>query len=229
MKRFYTLVSTRNGVIELDGRPVKTPLKADLIAPNEALANALVTEWSNQGEEIVPDSMPLTQILSTEIDKVQHERGAMQTALLKYLDTDLLCYRAPEPPELKTAQEASWEPHLQWFEDRFGTMQTTKGLGALTQDKNTHEAVQAYIAPLSSSHFNLLQLVSALSGSLILGLAFVEKKAAADGIFAAMRVEENFKAKLYNEALHGPDPAQDEKDQAIVRDLKAAEAFRDLL
>ena len=81
MKRFDKLVSTqsRSGgfLITLDGRPVKTALKNELLAPAEELANAIVLEWSEQEEDIIPDSMPLTQILSTKIDRVSHEREAM--------------------------------------------------------------------------------------------------------------------------------------------------------
>ena len=71
--------------------------------------------------------------------------------------------------------------------------------------------------------FNILQLTASLSGSLTLALAFVEKEITAAEIFAAIRIEENFKAKIYNEDFYGSDPAQEEKDNAIKADLKAAE------
>ncbi len=234
MKRFYKLVSTQkteNGyLITLDGRPVKTALKAELLAANEALANTLVLEWSQQKEEIIPDTMPLTQILSTKIDRVSKERDAMQALLFKYLDTDLLCYRTDQPPELKKAQEDLWNPYLDWFETAYGiALETTEGLSALKQPDEAHEAVQDKIKALDHDHFTILQLTTSACGSLILGLAALAGKANADEIFAAMRVEENFKAKIYNEAFYGADPAQKIKDKAIQDDLKAAMRYLSLI
>jgi len=78
MKRFYKLVSVdavRNGFeIQLDGRNIKTPMKNILSAPSRKLADAIMAEWAAQDKEILPDTMPLTQILSTRIDRVSNER-----------------------------------------------------------------------------------------------------------------------------------------------------------
>ena len=234
MKRFYKLVSTQetnNGyLIMLDGRAVKTAMKEELLSPTEALANALVLEWSGQDEEIIPDSMPLTQILSTKIDRVAKERSAMEEILFKYVDTDLLCYRTDHPPELQKAQEEAWDGYLEWFETEHGaTLETTHGITALTQNDAAHEAIQSSIKSLSDDHFTVLQLVSSSCGSLVLGLAALAGKANADELYAAMRVEEKFKAEIYNEEFYGGDPAQEQKDKAIQADLKSALEYLALL
>jgi len=235
MKRFYKLVSTQkaNGggfLVTLDGRPVKTALKANLLAPTENLANALVLEWTKQEEDIVPDSMPLTQILSTKIDRVSHEREAMQDYIFKYLDTDLLCYHADQPPELKTAQEEVWNDYLTWFENEYRqALETTFGLSALKQPQAAHDAVQTWIKALDNDHFTILQLIVSACGSIVLGLAALHGRASAEQIYAAMRVEENFKAKIYNEEFYGGDPAQEAKDKATQEDLKAALKYLELI
>lgn len=234
MKRFYKLVSSKKEgdgfVIELDGRPVKTPLKNTLVAPNEMLANALINEWSAQGDEIIPDSMPITQLLSTKIDKVESDRESLQKPLLNYLDTDLVCYFADHPPELRVSQEESWNPYLQWFETKFGCpLKTTTGLAAVKHDDAAHNAVREYVDKLSHDYFTILQMLVPLSGSIVLAMAFLEKQLNADDLFAAIRVEETFKADIYNEDFYGADPAQEGKDNAIKRDLKAAQEYRDAL
>lgn len=234
MKRFYKLVSTQKAdggyLIMLDGRPVKTALKAELLASNENLANALVLEWSGQQDDIIPDSMPLTQILSTKIDRVAKERDAMQSLLFKYLDTDLLCYRTDQPSELKKAQQEAWDPHLEWFETEYGTtLETTEELTALEQPKTAHQAVQSKVKKLDDDKFTIVQLITSTCGSLILGLAALAGKANADEIYTAMRVEEHFKAEIYNEDFYGGDPAQEEKDKAIQEDLKASMQYLELL
>ena len=230
MKRFYTLVSTKqvSGGYEvlLDGRPVKAPSKRTLLAPNESLAGEIVKEWAAQEEQILPNTMPLTQILTTKIDKVSNEREAMSLNVLKYLNTDLLCYRASEPLGMPEAQAGKWDPVLEWFAERFGSeLQTTTGLTALTQPESAHKAVQAYVGSLDDDRFTLLQLITPLSGSLILALAFLEGKLSPQEVFDACHVEEQFRARIYDEEKYGPDPLQEKKDKAMMIDLEASKIY----
>jgi len=47
VKRFYTTAAAdEDNRILLDGRPVKTPARRDLAAPNALLAEAIADEWS---------------------------------------------------------------------------------------------------------------------------------------------------------------------------------------
>ena len=234
MKRFYTVVTTKKTdsgyAVTLDGKPVKTPYKAGLVAQNETLANAIVQEWAQQEEEILPESMPLTQILSSQIDRVSQERPAMTEAILKYLNTDLICYYADHPPELAQQQRAAWQPVQAWFENRFNIkLETTDGLKALAQPEAAHKAVADYVAALDDAHFTALQIITPLSGSLILAIAFLEGEIDPEKTFAAMRVEETFKAEIYDEEKYGPDPAQHKKDEAAKTDLNAAAQFLKLI
>ena len=231
MKRFYKLVSTHkepNGwAVHLDGKPVKTPAKILLLAPNEKLADLIVQEWATQEEAIDPDSMPLTQILSTQIDQVGAQRETMTTEILKYLNTDLICYRAGEnPPGQSEKQAESWDPWISWFEEKFGvSLKTTTDLIALTHDEAAYNAAQAHIENLDDAHFTVLQMLVPLSGSLVLALAFTESAITPDELFAATHVEEHFKDEIYDAERYGRDPLQEQKDEVMMRDLNAAEIF----
>lgn len=235
MKRFYKLVSVHSESgghgIYLDGKPVKTPSGKMLQTPHQSLAEAMMQEWAAQKDVINPRNMPLTQILNTQIDRVGAERAAITASVLNYLNTDLLCYRAgPVPEGMAEAQGAVRDAWLAWFAGRFGTvLGTTSGLVALQHDPAAHQAVKNYVEALDDAHFTILQIVTALSGSLVLALAVLEKAITPDQVFAAMRAEENFKAKIYNEALHGPDPAQAQKDESALAELKAAAQYLELM
>lgn len=234
MKRFYKLVSSRpegaGHAVLLDGRPVKTPGRRALIAPTPELAKAIVFEWAAQKEKIIPADMPLTQILSTKIDRVAVERAAMEKAILAYLDTDLICYRAPAPPELVRMQAEAWDKWLSWFEAKSGTaLETTEGLDALRQPSRAHEAARVFVEGLDNDHFTVLQIAASFAGSLVLAMAFAAGEAGAGEIFACARIEERHKAQIYDESRYGPDPAQQKKDEAALRDLRAAEKFLALL
>ncbi|MEM7650933.1 MAG: ATP12 family protein [Pseudomonadota bacterium] len=231
MKRFYKLVSsakeTGGWSIQLDGKPVKTPMKATLLAPNQALADLIVQEWAAQEDIIDPETMPITQILSTQTDQVANQRAEMSVEILKYLDTDLLCYRAGvEPPGQADAQAQSWNPWLKWFEDKFGEkLKTTTDLVALRHDESAHKAAREFAEALDDAHFTVLQMLVPLSGSLVLAMAFTERAISPQELFDATHVEEHFKDKIYNAELYGRDPLQEQKDEVMMRDLKAAEVF----
>ena len=162
MKRVYTLAShtkTEDGfVLQLDGKAVKTPNGAPLAAPNRALADAIVAEWAAQGESVDPDSMPMTAMLNTAIDRMR-ERDAITKSLLKYLDTDLLCYRVKEPEEIARRQKEIWDRWLTWFDEHFESpMQTTFGIDALIQASETHKQIWNYLEALDEYYFAVMRL-----------------------------------------------------------------------
>lgn len=233
MKRVYKISSytkTEDGfVLQLDGKGVKTPLGQPLAAPNRAMADEIVAEWAAQAEVIVPDSMPVTQLLTTSIDRTR-ERDALTKALLKYLDTDLLCYRVKEPQELARRQKEIWDRWLAWFDEHFESpLDVTYGLDALTQDQDTHKQIWNYIEALDEYYFAILQIVTSLSGSVVLGLAFLEGQATPDDVFTAAELEEIYHAEIADEAKHGPDPVQERRQNTLRRELASAQKFMALL
>ena len=234
MKRFYTMVTVHHGLdgylIHLDGKPVRTPMKQVLCTPHITLAEAIRAEWAGQKDTIDVPAMRLTQILSTRLDRVSSERAAMTARLLPYLDTDLLCYRTDSPPDLAARQAALWDPWLDWFAAQFSTpLATTFDLEALRQPAHLHHLIKTYIESLNDDVFTVLQIITPAAGSLVLGLAFIARAITPDQVMAAIRAEEGYKAILYNEELHGPDPAQEAKDRALRADIEAAACYLDLI
>lgn len=231
MKRFYTLVSVGDDLsIRLDGKPVKTPGGRVLTASARALANAVAAEWAAQVDIIVPDAMPLTQILTTILDHGTGERPALTGKVLAYIDTDLLCYRIDAPDGLVALQTRRRDVWLDWFSGTYGTaLCTTTGLAALTQPIDAHKAVAGALADMDDARFTVCQIVTALTGSIVLALAFMAGAATPGQLFEAVNMEEDFKADIYNEAEHGSAPLQEKKQQAMRRDLEAARIFLDLL
>ncbi len=232
MKRFYKVVTTSqtpNGFeIHLDGRPVKTESKRVLCTENENIATHIMREWAEQEEVIIPDRMPLTQILNTRIDRVSNvqERDGMSKAVLKYIDTDLICYLAADPPELFEAQEKIWAPVRTFLTEKFGCdLQVTETIAAIKQDEALHEIMRDYVQGLNDELFTLLQLVTSVSGSLFLAVAFVEKNITSDELYRACYIEEDFKDALYNIDKYGRDPALEEKQDAVKRDMDAAALY----
>ena len=115
VKRFYKQATTgKDRRILLDGRPVKTPGRADLAPPSRALAEAIAAEWNAQGETIDPRAMPLTGLANAAIDRIAPDREAFARGLSVYGESDLTCYRAEGPPRLVERQAERWDPVLAW-------------------------------------------------------------------------------------------------------------------
>jgi chaperone required for assembly of F1-ATPase len=234
MKRFYKEVSiVKEGegyAVQLDGKPIRTPSKSILLAGNENLAALSKAEWDAQGDKINHNTMPVTQLLNTKQDRISGQRSVLEDELLKYINTDLLCYRADTPEELVARQDKIWQPHLGWFSKQYGAeFQTTCGLGALKQDDAIHERITGEIRALDDDRFTLVQMITPACGSIILALAFIKGAASADDLLACAYLEEDYKYDLYNEQLHGGDPLTEKKKAILRRDLEAAAAYRDAL
>lgn len=113
-KRFWketTVESVEGGYgVFLDGRAVKTPAKAALVVPTEAMAEAMAAEWDAQEGEIDPNTMPVTRSANAAIDKVAVQHTEVADMLAEYGGSDLLCYRATSPEELIARQAEGWDP-----------------------------------------------------------------------------------------------------------------------
>ena len=101
MKKFYKEVKAskvKEGYsIKLDGKPLKTPGDNVFLVPFFSLAEAVVDEWNAQKAEIKPREMSLTRLSNTVIDRVSVNREAVVHEILRYVETDLVCYRVSEP------------------------------------------------------------------------------------------------------------------------------------
>ena len=229
-KRFYKDVSIKKQgdvfAVFLDGKSVKTPNKNELLASNEALAGLVAAEWEEQEEFIDPHQMPITQILNTRIDKTPHERDIMTEQVLKFFDTDLICYYTDAPQDVLAMQKSAWNDAHLWFAQKSGeALLTTQDLAALKQSEKSHTFIIAYIDSLDLECFTILQMTVPLCGSLVLASAFCDGALDSDVLMKACFVEEDHKAILYNEAEHGGDPMLEKKRISMRRDLEAAEVY----
>ncbi len=229
MKRFYKMASIKKTdeghAVQLDGKSVKTPLGQDLVAPTKALAEAIVLEWAAQEEKVKPETMPLTQLLITAIDKMR-DRVAITESAMRYLDTDLVCYWAKEPEDLAKRQKEIYGRWVKWFDEHFEVpLYTTKKIDAIKQDPEAHKRAWNYIEALDDYYFTVLHVMTSLSGSLILALAFCEGDISEEEIFEASHLEELYRGEIYNEELHGAAPGEEAERELFKSDAKAAQEF----
>jgi chaperone required for assembly of F1-ATPase len=229
MRRFYLsaeAVSAGHGYgISVDGRPVRTPGKRDLIVPTSALAAAIAAEWNTQEGVVRPAEMPLTRMANTAIDRVSPQRALVVQQIAGYAGTDLVCYRATRPPELAARQETVWQPLVDWAELRYhAPLEVTIGVIPITQATASLRALAAAVAEYDDFALAALHLATAACGSLVIALALVEGRLDADQAFAASQLDESFQIEAW-----GEDTEQARHRQALAGDISAATQFFSLL
>jgi chaperone required for assembly of F1-ATPase len=229
MKRFYRKAEPVqrefNHGITLDGKPIKTPGKRDLVVPNQALAVAIAEEWNAQEGEVRAAMMPLTRLATTTVDRVATQRDAIIGQTANYAATDLVCYRAARPPALAARQQAVWQPLIDWAVLRYDApLSVTTGVIPTNQSAASLRAFAAAVAEQDDFALTALHVATAACGSLVIGLALIEGQLDAEGAFAASQLDESFQIEAW-----GEDAEQAERRRTLAADIQAAARFISLL
>jgi chaperone required for assembly of F1-ATPase len=200
VKRFWKDVTVEAGAILLDGRGVRTPAREPLILATPALADAVAEEWRAVGTEIDPRVMPLTGYANAAIDKIAPNTAIFAAGLASYGETDLLCYRAENPPELAVRQGEIWNPLLDWARARYDiAFLVTAGIVHRAQPPETLARLSAAIAARSPFELAALSPVVTIGGSLVVALMLAEAAITADAAFDATHLDELWQAELWGE------------------------------
>ncbi|MFN3320727.1 MAG: ATP12 family chaperone protein [Allorhizobium sp.] len=197
-KRFYESVGIeeREGgfSITLDGKPVKTPAKNLLALPTREAAELVAAEWAGQGEFINPATMPITKLANTAIDAVSNSLAEVLDEIVRFAGTDLVCYRADGPTELIDRQAARWDAVLSWVATAHGARFFLVE-GVMHQEQPA-EAVAAYARALERYRepfqISCLNVVTTLTGSAVLTLAFAEGAFDLDEVWSLAHLDEDW-------------------------------------
>jgi chaperone required for assembly of F1-ATPase len=193
-RRFYKeAIATQENGVTLDGRPLKTPMKHPLVVPTRALAEAIAAEWQAQGEKIEPETMYLTKLANTAIDRVPAHRAAIEQELVDYAGSDLVCYRAEAPADLLKRQTLHWDPVLKWVLKEVGVeFAVTSGVVHRKQKDETLEGFRSRLEALNTFKTTSLHTLTTLTGSALTSLMLIERAIDPDSAWAAAHVDEDY-------------------------------------
>jgi len=207
----------------LDGKPVKTPARRSLAAPSAALADDIAREWQAQDTLIDPERMPLTRLANVIVDGVASAPWAVADEIVKYLGSDLVCYRANEPAGLVARQNELWNPLIDWARDELGArFVLIEGIVFAEQPKEAIAAGRAALPADAKSTKDIWRLgamasITTITGSALISLALNAGAFDADAMWAAAHVDEDFQM-----AQWGRDEAAVERRAARFAEYEAA-------
>ena len=201
-KRFWkttAVVARDNGfAIALDGRTVKTPSGAELVLPNAVLAGLVEAEWAAVDKHVDYEYMPLTRFGFAAVDRMSEVQDATLAEVLRYAETDLVCYPSQYPEALIVRENEAWLPLLAWAD-------SAQGLRFIQNHSLTHAAQPATTVArlrdivLGLTTYQQAGLTAAipLFGSVVLALALLAGHLTGNEAYAASRVGEDFQAETW--------------------------------
>jgi len=229
MKRFYSdvrIAASPDGYsILLDDRVVKTPGKQGLILPTGAFAEAVANEWRAQDADINPDTMPISKLANTAIDRVKPRFGEVAREIANFAGTDLLCYRASEPADLVAKQVEKWDPYLVWAKGTLNApLETTTGIMPIQQDQTTLATLAAEVFSHDYNELTALHEFTNGLGSIVLALAYLKGFAPFDDVWQASILDQTVQEEAW-----GIDYEAVEKKENLLADLTSACRFLSLV
>jgi len=220
-KRFYAeagIAETGDAfAIVLDGKPIRSPSGRQVVAPTRAIAEAIAAEWNAQGELIDPLTMPLTRFANSVVEAVVERVDAVTDDIAKYLQSDLLFYRAGHPEALVMREAELWDPVLFWAAEVLGAhFILAEGIVHVRQSDSAVAAARAAL-PGDPWSIAALHVVTTLTGSALLALALMRGVLDPDQVWAAAHVDED-----WNREKWGVDEEVAARRAARLVDFRAA-------
>jgi chaperone required for assembly of F1-ATPase len=195
VKRFWKTVTVLDGNIFLDNRVVKTPGRITLHLPTPQLADAVADEWRAVSEDIRPQEMPMTGLANAAV-----ERPPSAASLAVYGETDVLCYRAENPPELAVREAEIWDPMLDWARHRYDIAFAVKaGIVHVAQPSETVRRLATAVAAYGDFQRTALSPLVTIGGSLVAALMVMENAITPNAAFDACHLDELWQAELWGE------------------------------
>ncbi|CAJ0767514.1 18191_t:CDS:10 [Entrophospora sp. SA101] len=180
LKRFWKNTSITknqdgNYLIILDKRQLKTPGGSHLIIPKTKKYLALLIAVARAIDVF---------------DKDVKEREKVITSLIKYLDTDTICYQEPFPESLVNLQKEHWDPLINWIQSTYNIeIKSTHSIIGIKQPIQSKEKLHSIINKFDGLKLAAFERATIISKSFIIGLGLVERKLSVEEAAKAARIE----------------------------------------
>ncbi|TCD06243.1 molecular chaperone [Erythrobacteraceae bacterium CFH 75059] len=203
MKRFYrdaTVEKVDGGfAVALDGRVLRTQRERRIqCLPSRASAELLAEEWARQGDTIDPSDFPLRALADFALEEIAHAPEAATGRILRFGETDTLCYRAHPDEPLHVRQIAVWDPLLADLERRLCVrFRRIGGVSYRPQHPETLHALHDVLTPLHPVVLAAAEQMASLSASLVITLLATLPGADEDALWSAATLEEEWQAEQW--------------------------------
>ncbi|KFD53798.1 hypothetical protein M514_05304 [Trichuris suis] len=200
LTRFYKTVDVvpmgrERFAIQLDGRPIRTPLGNLLEVSSEPLAMAVAIEWQSQHQRVDMNHMRLTSLSITAIDNPANQtQMGLVSSILKYLESDTLFFMNENPKELHELQRKKWGEIIDWTKRHFEiemAPSTSIIVGPTLPDRTKDTLVRFFLAYNFASLIGCQYTVESLKSALLL-LAMLEHQIGVEDAVQLAMLEQRY-------------------------------------
>ena len=220
MKRFYKEAAVSPHAsdfwqVTLDGRSVKTPTGKPLAVAAKGAADRICAEWDAQGEEILPDTMPLTRLANVAVERAD-ARDDLVNDIKAYGATDLLSYRKDSPADFAARQSAAFDPIMEWAAGKGLPLRTTTGILAIEQDPLTLSRLAEHAAMYDDFSLTLFAHLTATYGSAVVALAVMQGRLEAGEAYDISQIDERYRADVWGEDEEATERAARIREETVA-------------
>jgi chaperone required for assembly of F1-ATPase len=160
----------------------------------------VAAEWEAQGEKLDPAAMILTKLANTAIDRVGASRAALESEILDYSNSDLVCYRADRPPDLVQRHTRQWDPVVDWARTALDApFAVTMGVMHQPQPEVALRVFRAALADLTDFELAAFHTLMTLTGSALIALKLARRAISPEAAWITAHVDEDYQIENWGE------------------------------
>ncbi|KAJ3129071.1 ATP synthase complex assembly protein atp12 [Nowakowskiella sp. JEL0407] len=214
--------------ISLDKKPLKSPSGNIIkLSPNqEIIANLVAAEWESQEKQLKSSTLPMTSLVVRALDSFKSDtegvRSGVLQNLIRYLNTDALCFRQPYPASFNEKQLQCWNPIISKIEQKYNIkINTTEGFTNV-QPPQTVEQLMKVIEGYNAFELAAFERCVMTTKSFILGLSIMDGLISVEDAHYAARLEVLQQIDVWGEV----EDAHDVDREELKKQLGSAACIR---
>ena len=161
----------------------------------------------------------MTRLANTVVEALAADPVPVRDDVGRFIETDLLFYRASAPEELVTRQAALWDPILAWAKDMFGArFILAEGVMHVAQPQGSIDAFRVTLAAITDPfEIAALHQATTLTGSALIAMALREGRIGVDEAWRLAHLDEDWNVEHW-----GTDEEATARRAARFEEMKVA-------
>ena len=161
---------------------VKTPEKRLFDFTNKIYPKLILSEIKNSKFKNLNESI-YYNIYSLAKDKISSDKFKYIDEVLKYVNTDLICYWEEQPKEIYSLQVKYWKSQLNKLEREDLYFNYTTDIMPIVQNVQSIKHLKEKIVNLDYISLSCLLMITQVTGSILLGYLYLTNKIKPENLF----------------------------------------------
>lgn len=192
------LIKYDKGVFNLfiNNKELLTPNKNNFDFENKEIVLLIDNEIKSQKQLNLNTSI-YYKIFSLVKDELRFNKLKFVNSLMRYAETDLICYWESEPKDLYSLQEHNWKNIFDLLKHEKLNFKFTTRIIPIKQKQKTLYLLREKISNLSNLELGSLMITTEISGSVLLSFLFIKNKINSNRLFENCYLHHEWQSKKW--------------------------------